>query len=78
MRAPAVAARGLPVTATQCWPCNGGFTVLASAGAIALTTSAANVIAKRELMRFTERLEFFGMTLPVCCGRKRAARRAGS
>src|ERR1044072_8627767 len=41
--APAVAARGLPVTATQFWPCRGGLTALAPAPVHASARAAARM-----------------------------------
>src|SRR4026208_1079134 len=40
--APAVAARGLSVTATQFWPCRGGLTVFAAAAVHASARAAAS------------------------------------
>src|SRR6185295_4794546 len=67
--APAVAASGLPVIATQCWPCSGGFCVLAHAvsGVRDTTTSARNVehhAAKRDCIVFS-RYRLRGREL--CC-----------
>src|SRR4051794_9497632 len=56
--APAVAARGLPVTATQFWPCSGGLTVLAttpvaaSASVVDRTAVRMNAFMGATLARF--------------------------
>ena len=45
--APAVAASGLPVTATQFWPCSAGLTVLAAAPAQASVRAARQSMTAR-------------------------------
>src|SRR6185369_8531051 len=47
--APAVAARGLPVTATQFWPWSGGLTVLASATAQVSARVAARTAVRMKV-----------------------------
>src|SRR4029079_7957010 len=49
--APAVAARGLPGTATQFWPCRGGLTVLAEAPEqVSASIQASAAVRRRAFM----------------------------
>src|SRR4029434_9186485 len=52
--APAVAARGLPVTATQFWPCRGGLTGFAEAPVQVKANIQASAAVRRKA--FIERL----------------------
>src|SRR6185295_1694063 len=58
--APAVAARGLPVTATQFWPCRGGLTVFAE--------TAVQVSASIQARAAVRRSAFMARLYRVCQG----------